>query len=139
MSTKWLSKIIITLLCLAAVAILVINRLYPKFVHEQNEKGEKAKQGSIYVEDLLREKEALEVKWKAEQEWWEQRLKSMRADYEQIMREFDASVVLSPTKKIEAWNRFLEAYKDDNPVSKEDERMRQNAQGRLDYWQKRVQ
>ena len=70
------------------------------------------------LERARRERESVRTSWTA----WQSR---MAADFEKAMDYGDAK--LSAT----AWQRFLEAYGEDNPFSTEDERLRVEARARL--------
>jgi formylglycine-generating enzyme required for sulfatase activity len=58
----------------------------------------------------------------------------MRADFDRI-----AGFQEAPDLRAQAWQRFLAAWKDDNPASKDDEQLRDQAQQRLAAAQREVQ
>ena len=74
--------------------------------------------GGLSLEDLRKEQATRE-------EWarWQQRMKA----------DFDAAVAFSGAAdlQVRAWERFLAAWAHDNPYSREDEELRQQAQDRL--------
>jgi uncharacterized caspase-like protein len=74
--------------------------------------------GSLSLADLERE-EQVRREWSG----WQQR---MRAEFDRV-----GAFQGSPGLQVQAWQRFLEAWKEDNPLSADDEALRQQAQIRI--------
>jgi hypothetical protein len=68
------------------------------------------------------------AKWAEYQEKLRQSVKEVKA--------FESNPNIPDNLKREAWQRFLENYKYDNPLSKEDEELREYAMKRKEYWSK---
>jgi formylglycine-generating enzyme required for sulfatase activity/uncharacterized caspase-like protein len=82
--------------------------------------------GGVSLADLEREQQARQA-WAA----WQQR---MQADFDRIAG-FQGAADL----RVQAWQRFIDAWGDDNPISVEDERLREQAQQRLAAVQRELQ
>jgi hypothetical protein len=75
--------------------------------------------------DLQREQQA-RVQWQA----WQGR---MQGAYDKVLSE---GAGLAPDLRVQAWRRYLEAWKGDNPLSQDDEVLRARAQQQLEEAQK---
>jgi formylglycine-generating enzyme required for sulfatase activity len=73
--------------------------------------------GGINLSDLAREQQAREA--------WADWQRRMQTDFESI------GAIKAPDLRVQAWQRFLGAWKDDNPTDGEDDRLREQAQMRL--------
>ena len=80
------------------------------------------------LEDL-RARADLEASWST----YQRDLEAAFAEVEQL-EAGDAG----PSTKTHAWQRFLKTFRDDNPHSAEDERLRQIATGRVEHWRSRI-
>jgi formylglycine-generating enzyme required for sulfatase activity len=85
-----------------------------------------AQTSGVTLADLEREAQ-VQQQWAA----WQQR---MQSDFDRVAG-FQAAAGL----RVEAWQRFLGAWKDDNPTSGDDERLRDQAQQRLATARQEVQ
>jgi formylglycine-generating enzyme required for sulfatase activity/uncharacterized caspase-like protein len=81
--------------------------------------------GGINLSDLAREQQAREA--------WADWQRRMQADFESI------GALNAPDLRGQAWQRFLGAWKDDNPTGSDDERLREQAQQRLAAAQRELQ
>jgi uncharacterized caspase-like protein/outer membrane biosynthesis protein TonB len=80
--------------------------------------------GGINLSDLAREQQAREA--------WANWQRRMQADFESV------GALTAPDLRAQAWQRFLGAWKDDNPTSGDDERLREQAEQRLAAAQREV-
>jgi formylglycine-generating enzyme required for sulfatase activity len=76
--------------------------------------------GGLELADLQREQQA-RSQWQA----WQGR---MQGDYDKLLSE---GAGLAPDLRVQAWQRYLEAWKVDNPMGADDEALRAQAQQRL--------
>lgn len=81
------------------------------------------------LDDIL---DASEKKRKA-LESWKQWQKSRELEYQKI-KKIDGDSYLSSEQKAAAWQRFLAAVSQDNPFSKDDDKMRDYSRSRLKHW-----
>ena len=81
------------------------------------------------LSDFEREKKQKSDAQLAWQNWQNQ----MNSDYNKTMT-LDKDVDLLISSKIEMWKKFLMAYKDNNPTSDKDEKLRKDADERYKYW-----
>jgi len=79
--------------------------------------------------DVTSIKKAAEERDNVKSQWesWQER---MRSDFSEI-DEIDKSTAYTKEEKKQAWMKYLESYKADNPFSDEDEQMRQRAAQRI--------
>jgi len=66
------------------------------------------------------------------QQLWDRRLAEMHKKHDET--ESFESRNLPSAMKADAWELFLQAYSDDNPFSRDDDKMRQHATERVQYW-----
>lgn len=84
------------------------------------------------VIDVSKYKQEIE-NTKLKQSWdrWQQ---NFQASLEKV-KELEISHELSPESKKEAWERVLNQFRNDNPFSSEDEKLREYVNNRIRYWQ----
>jgi len=85
------------------------------------------KPASFSIDDLVSEADRIEAKAA-----WDSRQKEMEKAFSDATSFQERDV--PPDRKVTAWERFLEAFKEDNPLSQEDDRMRQEASKQVAYW-----
>jgi formylglycine-generating enzyme required for sulfatase activity len=104
----------------------VINDLRPALAAQTPAPAAVSGASSFSLADLEREAQV-------RRQWaeWQQR---MQADFDRA-----AAFQESPDLRVQAWQRFLGAWKDDNPTSGDDERLREQAQQRLAAAQRELQ
>jgi formylglycine-generating enzyme required for sulfatase activity len=81
--------------------------------------------GGINLSDLAREQQAREA--------WADWQKRMQADFESV------GALRAPDLRVQAWQRFLASWAEDNPTTGEDERLREQARQGLQAAQREVQ
>lgn len=74
-------------------------------------------------------------KKKEEQAEWKKWQDSRQTMFDKV-QEIDKDPFLTKDQKTEAWARLLKAMKQDNPYSEKDDKMRNFAMGRIEYWKK---
>lgn len=67
---------------------------------------------------------------------WQAQLQEMEAAFFQVQGYAEQNI--SQTLKIEAWNRFVNAFSEDNPYSERDDELRSMAQKQHTYWNEYV-
>ena len=77
-------------------------------------------------EAVLKERQAAMERWTA----WQERMGSEFAKAEGLCQ----NALLKPEEKADIWSRFLSAWGDDNPYSRQDEDFRTRAQNEQDKW-----
>jgi formylglycine-generating enzyme required for sulfatase activity len=104
----------------------VINDLRPALATQTPAPAAISGASSFSLADLEREAQV-------RRQWaeWQQR---MQADFDRA-----AAFQESPDLRVQAWQRFLGAWKDDNPTTGDDERLREQAQQRMAAAQREVQ
>ena len=80
--------------------------------------------------DVTSLKKAAEERERIKDQWesWQER---MRSDFSEIDK-IDKSAAYTKEEKKQAWMKYLESYKADNPFSSEDEQLRQRAAQRIE-------
>ena len=86
-------------------------------------------EGSASFSDILKTAEERKKAIEAWNRWQNERT----GEYSEAKR-IDTDRYLTPTKKAEAWQRFLSVVSRDNPHSTEDNEMRSYAQSRVAHW-----
>ena len=89
---------------------------------------EKPSESSFSIDDLRVEADRI----KANKAAWRSKLSEMQRAFDQV-KELQAEDI-TPDLKLTAWERFLEAFTENNPYSQEDDKMRQEASQRVVYW-----
>ncbi len=104
----------------------VINEMRPALAAQTPAPAVGSGSSSFSLADLEREAQV-------RRQWaeWQQR---MQGDFDRA-----AAFQESPDLRVQAWQRFLGAWKDDNPISGDDERLREQAQQRLAAAQREAQ
>ncbi len=82
------------------------------------------------LQQVSRERQRIKTQWQA----WQQR---MEKDYDKVAAFEQQSI--GNLLKIESWKRFLGNWKDNNPHSKQDKKLRSKAQRRIIYWEKEIE
>jgi hypothetical protein len=67
---------------------------------------------------------------------WQAQLDTMKEAFSQV-NDYEKQAI-SKTLKIEAWDRFINAFSEDNPYSTEDDELRDSAQQQRKYWDEYV-
>ncbi|MFC1716681.1 SUMF1/EgtB/PvdO family nonheme iron enzyme [Candidatus Poribacteria bacterium] len=84
------------------------------------------------IDDLIEEAEKIEAAKAA----WAEKLQEMDTEFRKV-KSFGKRDVPSDWK-VAAWERFLDAFAEDNPCSEEDDQMRQVAVQQIAYWKDEV-
>ena len=82
------------------------------------------------MQQVSRERQRIKTQWQA----WQQR---MERDYDKVAAFEQQSI--GNLLKIESWERFLGNWKNNNPYSEQDKKLRSKAQRRIIYWEKEIQ
>ena len=84
----------------------------------------------LRLQQVSRERQRIKTQWQA----WQQR---MERDYDMVAAFEQQSI--GNLLKIESWERFLGNWKNNNPYSEQDKKLRSKAQRRIIYWEKEIQ
>ncbi|MDP2279759.1 MAG: SUMF1/EgtB/PvdO family nonheme iron enzyme, partial [Nitrospirota bacterium] len=77
--------------------------------------------------------EELEQNMKRDKADWDKKTEDMKLAYNKVL-EYEKKENISPEIKANAWKHFSESFKEDNPQSTEDDKMRKKAKNQSEYW-----